>query len=211
MIDEITDIVKKRGKYYVTINEDHTIMVPYSLLQERPLAVGETVDLAEYENWLMVHQYRHALEKAVSYLAIRARAIKEIEDKLLQYGYLPATVEMVIFKLSKEKLLNDEDFAAQWVKSRAGKSLGNRRIAMELMQKGIHRDTINEALSTVEEEDEFAGALRLAEKLWPRYAKEGSPKGVQKCLQAMVRRGFDWDTAKKAVNQAIDSFENESF
>ena len=110
-MDVITAIKKERGKYRVIVNDCEHVLVPISLMRERPLKEGQPLDLEEYDNWLMVRQYRFALDRAVGYLAARARSRREIEQKLLQAGYRPCTVEMVIYKLQRENLLDDADFA----------------------------------------------------------------------------------------------------
>ena len=76
-----------------------------SVYQERPLQVNEAVDPEEYSRWVTLRQYRSALEKAVSLLAVRARGQWEIEQKLKSAGYAPETVEMVVLKLTREGFL----------------------------------------------------------------------------------------------------------
>ena len=146
-MDVITAIKKERGKYRVIVNDCEHVLVPISLMRERPLKEGQPLDLEEYDNWLIVRQYRFALDRAVGYLAARARSRREIEQKLLQAGYRPCTVEMVIYKLQRENLLDDADFARQWVESRQHHKLGRSRIAQELRRKGVSQDEAEEALS----------------------------------------------------------------
>ena len=98
-MDVITGIRKERGKMRVTLNMEQDILVPISLFRERPLAEGQSLDIEEYDQWLLVRQYRHALDRAVVYLTARARSRRELESRLLQCGYRPATVEMVLYKL----------------------------------------------------------------------------------------------------------------
>ena len=163
-MDVITAIRKERGKYRVTLNDSDDVLVPVSLMRERPLKEGQPLDLEEYDNWLMVRQYRFALDRAVGYLAARARSKREIEQKLLQAGYRPCTVEMVIYKLQRENLLDDADFARQWVESRQHHKLGRSRIAQELRHKGVSQEEAEEAMAIIEDEDQLAGAVALAEK-----------------------------------------------
>ena len=118
-MDIITRITRQRGKMQIAISEQETIVVPLSLFRERPLTEGQPINLEEYDNWLMVRQYRHALDRAVACLAARAHSKHEIEQKLLRVGYRPCTVEMVLYKLEREHLLNDADFARQWVEARS--------------------------------------------------------------------------------------------
>lgn len=163
-MDIITRITRQRGKMQIVISEQETIVVPLSLFRKRPLTEGQPINLEEYDNWLMVRQYRHALDRAVACLAARAHSKHEIEQKLLRVGYRPCTVEMVLYKLEREHLLNDADFARQWVEARSGRKLGRSRIAQELRRKGIDADEAEEALSAIGEDAQLADAIALAEK-----------------------------------------------
>lgn len=203
-MDVITAIKKERGRYRVTVNECDDVMVPVSLMRERPLKEGQPLELEEYDNWLMVRQYRFALDRAVGYLAARARSKREIEQKLLQAGYRPCTVEMVIYKLERENILDDADFARQWVESRATHKLGRSRIAQELRRKGISQEEAEEALSVIEDDDQLAGAITLAEKAAARIKPgEDMRKAANRIAGMLARRGYSWDIAKEAIRQAL--------
>ena len=203
-MDVITAIKKERGRYRVTINDSEDIIVPLSLLRERPLKEGQPINLEEYDNWLMVRQYRFALDRAVGYLAARARSKHEIEQKLLQAGYRPSTVEMVIYKLQRENLLDDADFARQWVESRQHHKLGRSRIAQELRRKGVSQDEAEEALSIIEDDDQLAGAIALAQKAAARIKPgEDMRKASSRIAAMLARRGYSWDIAKEAIRQAL--------
>lgn len=203
-MDVITAIKKERGKYRVTVNESEEILVPLALMRERPLQEGQPIDLEEYDNWLMVRQYRFALDRAVGYLAARARSKHEIEQKLMQAGYRPCTVEMVIYKLQRENLLDDADFARQWVESRQNHKLGRSRIAQELRRKGISQDEAEEALSIIEDEDQLSGAIALAAKAAARIKPdEDLRKASNRIAGMLARRGYSWDIAKKAIQQVL--------
>ena len=203
-MDVITAIKKERGRYRVTINDSEDIIVPLSLLRERPLKEGQPINLEEYDNWLMVRQYRFALDRAVGYLAARARSKHEIEQKLLQAGYRPSTVEMVIYKLQRENLLDDADFARQWVESRQIHKLGRSRIAQELRRKGVSQEEAEEALSVIDDEDQLAGAVALVEKAAARIKPgEDMRKASSRIAGMLARRGYSWDIAKQAIQQVL--------
>lgn len=203
-MDVITAIKKERGRYRVTINESEDVIVPVSLMRERPLKEGQPLNLEEYDNWLMIRQYRFALDRAVGYLAARARSKREIEQKLLQAGYRPCTVEMVIYKLERENLLDDADFARQWVESRSTHKLGRNRIAQELRRKGISQEEAEKALSAIEDEDQLSGAIALAEKATARIKPGEDPrKAASRIAGMLARRGYSWDVAKEAIQHAF--------
>lgn len=203
-MEVITAIKKERGHYRVTINEAEDIIVPVSLMRERPLKEGQPINLEEYDQWLLVRQYRFALDRAVGYLAAQARSKHEIEQKLIQAGYRPGTVEMVIYKLQRENLLDDADFARQWVESRATHKLGRSRIAQELRRKGVSQDEAEEALSLIDDEDQLAGAIALAEKAAARIKPgEDLRKSASRITGMLARRGYSWDIAKQAIQHVL--------
>lgn len=203
-MDLITCIKKERGRYHVTINDTESVIVPVSLMRERPLKEGQPLDLQEYDQWLLLRQYRFALDRAVGYLAVRARSKHEIEQKLLQAGYRPATVEMVLYKLEREGILNDEEFARQWVESRVHHKLGKTRIAQELRRKGISRQEAEESLSEVDEDELLNSAAALAAKAAAKIKPGEDPrKAAQRIAGMLARRGFSWDIAKEAISRAI--------
>ncbi|MBQ4580460.1 MAG: regulatory protein RecX [Clostridia bacterium] len=203
-MDVITAIKKERGKYRVTINDAEDVLVPVSLMRERPLSEGQPIDLEDYDNLLMLRQYRFALDRAVGYLAARACSTREIEQKLLRAGYRPSTVEMVIYKLQRENLLDDADFARQWVESRQHHKLGRSRIAQELRRTGVSQEEAENALDLIDDEDQLSGAIALAEKAAARIKPGEDPrKAASRIAGMLARRGYSWDIAKEAIRQAM--------
>lgn len=203
-MDVITSVKRERGRYRVTVSDSQDVLVPLSLMGERPLKERQPIDLEEYDNWLMVRQYRYALDRAVGYLAARARSKREIEQKLLQAGYRPCTVEMVLYKLEREHLLDDADFARQWVESRSMHQLGRNRIAQELRRKGVSPEEAEEALGAIDEEEQLTGAIKLAERAAARIKPGEDPRKAAHRIYAMLsRRGYSWDTAREAVSQVL--------
>ncbi len=207
-MDVITAITKERGRLRVVINEDSEVLVPVSLFRERPLSVGDAIDMEEYDQWLLLRQYRHALDRAVAFLAGRARSRREMEERLLRSGYRPCTVEMVLFKLEKEGLLDDADFARQWVDARSARRMGRGRIAQELRRKGVSAQEAEEALEALSEEDQLEGAIALVEKALSRVPSgEDSRKTAARITAMLARRGYGYDVAREAISRVMESTE----
>ena len=113
---------------------------------------------------------------------------------------------MVLYKLEREHLLNDADFARQWVEARSGRKLGRSRIAQELRRKGIDADEAEEALSAIGEDDQLADAIALAEKAAAHAKPDEDPRKTYQRIAAMLaRRGFRWDIAKEALAQVLQA------
>ena len=204
-MDMITSITRERGRLRVIINDDSEVLVPLSLFRERPLTVGEPIDMEEYDQWLLLRQYRHALDRAVAFLAGRARSRREMEERLLRSGYRPCTVEMVLYKLEKEGLLDDADFARQWVDARSARRMGRGRIAQELRRKGVSAREAEEALEGLSDEEQLEGAIVLVEKAMARTPSGEDPRTTAARITAMLaRRGYDYDTAREAISRVME-------
>ena len=207
-MDVITAITKERGRLRIVVNEDSEVLVPVSLFRERPLSVGDAIDMEEYDQWLLLRQYRHALDRAVAFLAGRARSRREMEERLLRSGYRPCTVEIVLFKLEKEGLLDDADFARQWVSARSARRMGRGRIAQELRRKGVSAQEAEEALESLSEEEQLEGAMLLVEKALLRASSGEEPRKTAARITAMLaRRGYGYDVAREAISRLMESTE----
>ncbi|MDD3410976.1 MAG: regulatory protein RecX [Eubacteriales bacterium] len=210
MSDVVTAIETLRGVVTITFDGAEPLRMPRAAFREAPLAVGQAVDVEEYKQNLLLSQYPQALEYAVSLLALRARSEGELRTRMLAKHYLDEAVDLALYKLRKEKLLNDEAFARDWAAARTRHQLGKRRISMELRQKGISAEMADQALDSVNEDEQTEQAMRLALKLLRRRAEDADERDVmRKAVQAMQRRGFGYDEAKNALQTALERLENE--
>ena len=149
-----------------------------------------------------------ALNDAVTLLAQRAQASGEIRQKLRRKLYMEDTIEMVLYKLEKERLMDDEAFARDWAASRARCQVGRSRILRELRMKGIPQELAQHALDELDEDEGDQAAIALAAKLLRRYSGEADErKAMQKLLAAMARRGYGYEESKRAIETAISRME----
>src|SRR3978361_1723917 len=100
-------------------------------------------------------------------LTVRARTRSELAAALAKRGYPDDVSGDVLDRLAAVGLVDDEDFAEQWVRSRrvnAGK--GRRALASELRTKGSDDDVIDAALEDSDSDAERSRAEQLvADKL----------------------------------------------
>src|SRR5258705_1538879 len=84
-------------------------------------------------------------------LTVRARTRAELAGQLAKRGYPDDVSDRVLDRLAHVGLVDDADFAEQWVQSRrvnAGK--GKRALAAELRTKGVDNDVITPALAGID-------------------------------------------------------------
>jgi len=199
----IFSVKRIHGRAALTLSNGETLSMPRAMLRERPYKAGMPFDQLAFDQFIKDRSYPFALDKAIALLATRARTEKEIVDSLRKNAYPEATVARVMAKLHENGYINDADFAAQWTAARTSKGMGLHRIRMELRQKGIDQAEIDQALISVDDDQMLNSALKAAHKA-VRGKDLSSPADRQKILAALVRRGYDFSTAKKALQQLMD-------
>ena len=212
MLDVVKEIVEKRRSSVICMDSGERFWLTWTQLQEHePFVVGQEIETEALRQWLLPRQYPMALNDAVAMLAQRAHATGEIRRKLERKLYMEDTIEMVLYKLEKERLVDNEAFAREWAASRARCQVGRTRILQELRMKGIPQEMAYNALEALDEEERDTAAEALACKLLRRYASEPDErKAMQKMLAAMARRGYGYEDSRRAIEAAIARLEDDS-
>ncbi|MEU0494436.1 recombination regulator RecX [Mycobacterium sp. NPDC006124] len=142
-------------------------------------------------------------------LTVRARTRAELAERLTKRGFPDDVGERVLDRLATVGLVDDQDFAEQWVRSRhvhAGK--GKRALAAELRTKGVDDDVIADALADVDSDAERVRAEQLvADKLRrERLDDDGDDVKVTRRLVGMLaRKGYAQSMAFDVVKVALAS------
>ncbi|MFZ2239555.1 MAG: regulatory protein RecX [Gordonia amarae] len=148
---------------------------------------------------------------ALRLLGVRARSRHEVRERLLRRGFEDDVVDDVMTRLDRAGLLDDSDFAAEWVRSRHAHS-GRGRIALkqELRTKGVDAEVIDEALADIDPEAERANAAQMAAKklatmrvdLTDRAERD---KAYRRLAGMLSRRGYDQSTVIEVVGEVLGS------
>jgi len=146
----------------------------------------------------------HAL--CLRLLTARARTRSELAGQLAKRGYTDDVAERVLGRLAAVGLVDDEDFAEQWVRSRqmhAGK--GRRALAAELRAKGLDDDVIAAALGGIDAGTERVRAEQLVERRLRRevLGDDDDPKLARRLVGMLARRGYSQGMAIGVVTDAL--------
>ncbi|MEW5810991.1 MAG: recombination regulator RecX [Actinomycetota bacterium] len=143
-------------------------------------------------------------------LTARARTRAELETQLAKRGYPEDVTAQVLDRLTKAGLIDDEDFAEQWVRSRrlhAGK--GKRALAAELRIKGVDNEVISAALSGIDAGAERTRAEQLVrdrlrrEKLGDPGDRDAENKVARRLVGMLARRGYSQTMALDVVTAEL--------
>ena len=139
-------------------------------------------------------------------LTVRARTRAELAGQLTKRGFPDDVAETVLARLAAVGLIDDEDFTAQWVRSRqthAGK--GKRAIAAELRTKGVDAQLIATALDGIDAGAERVRAEQLVERKLRREALDpgDDQKVIRRLVGMLARRGYHQSMAVAVVTDAL--------
>jgi len=138
-------------------------------------------------------------------LTARARTRAELEGQLAKRGYPDDVSSHVLDRLTGVGLIDDADFAEQWVRSRrvnAGK--GKRALAAELRTKGVDNEVITAALADVDVGAERERAEQLVnDKLRRERNTDDEAKLTRRLVGMLARRGFSQTMAFDVVKVAL--------
>lgn len=140
-------------------------------------------------------------------LTARARTRAELAGQLAKRGYPDDVSALVLDRLTDVGLVDDADFAEQWVRSRqrnAGK--GKRALTAELRTKGVDNEVITAALADIDADAERSRAEKLvADRLRrEKLDDDGDDVKVTRRLVGMLaRRGYSQSMALDVVKVAM--------
>lgn len=172
------------------------------------LQIGQLLEADEIQQLEQTEAGEKAYQRALNFLSYRVRTEIEIRRNLAKHDTPENVVEDVLERLRRNRLVDDSSFAQTWVENRSDfRPRGRRALHSELRQKGIADEIIQEALQGL---DEPALALRAAEKNARKYRQLDWPEFRQKLLGFLARRGFNYDVAAPAVEQAWARMQDEA-
>jgi regulatory protein len=137
-------------------------------------------------------------------LTAKARTRAELSGQLKKRGYPDDIRNRVLDRLTAARLVDDTDFAQEWVQSRranAGKS--KRTLTAELQNKGVDNDVITTALGGLDAGAERDRAEQLVRAKLRRETLSGDSKGEvrvsRRLVGMLVRRGYGQNLACEVV------------
>jgi regulatory protein len=134
---------------------------------------------------------------ALRFIKYRPRSEREVRDRLRYRGFAPEEIEAAIASLKDKRLIDDAAFARFWADNRDSFSpRGKRLMKMELRQKGIGADIIQQ---TVSETDDAGGAYRAAIQKARSLARDDFRTFERRLGGYLQRRGFGYGVIKQVV------------
>ena len=142
------------------------------------------------------------LDKMAKYCAYQERCVKDVKDKLKTYDIAEKEKNIILEYLLDNRFVNDERFAKSFVRGKVNQSgWGVNKIRFHLIQKGIDKDIIEEALGQTDEEVYRQRLIEIL-KAKAKTVKAASDYEKKRKLAAYaMQKGFEgsliWEVLKE--------------
>jgi regulatory protein len=134
----------------------------------------------------------------------RSRTRAELAGQLAKRGYPNDVSVRVLDRLAAVGLIDDTDFAEQWVHSRrANAAKGKRVLAAELRTKGVDNDVITAVLSGIDADAERDRAEQLVRTKLRRENLDDDLRLSRRLVAMLARRGYSQTMAFDVVSAEL--------
>lgn len=162
------------------------------------LQVGQELSSGQIEALSGSNHFYRCLNAASHFLSYRPRSEFEVRERLLRRGFDNNTIESVIAKLKEQGLVDDLAFAQFWKENRDSFSPRSQwLIKLELRQKGVTDDLIDQVIDTIDDDSAYRAALSKARSL-PRSDYQSFRRRLGEFLK---RRGFGYGVINHTIER----------
>ena len=142
------------------------------------------------------------LDKMAKYCAYQERCVKDVRDKLKAFEISEEEKAKIIDYLLDNRFVNDERYAKAFVRGKVNQSgWGVNKIRFHLIQKGIDKNIIEEALGQTDEEAYRQRLIDILKTKSKTVKAENDFEKKRKLAAYAMQKGFEgslvWEVLKE--------------
>ncbi len=191
---------RRRGKRVnVFLDGKFAFSLEAEVALKENLQVGQELSGDEIEALTGADLFQRCLNAAFRYLSYRPRSEAELRERLKRRGFEADSVEATLVRLREQGLVDDLAFAEFWKDNRESFRPRSRWLtALELRQKGVANDIIDQVVADVDDED---NAYRAAQSR-ANHLPDSDYQGFRHRLGGYLkRRGFGYSVITHTVER----------
>ena len=177
-----------KEKFKVSTDEDTTYILYKSELRKYAVCENEELDYLKIEEMLE----KKAKKKVLDWLKFSDRTKDELMNKLHQAGYSKEIAEKAVAYADSYGYLDDQRYGRNYVEYK-GKSKSRRQLEMELKNKGLSKEQIEQSLEECQYNEEEALNKAFQKKLGFRQIEGMEYEEKQKIAAYLLRKGFSFE------------------
>lgn len=194
----------RAGRYWVTFDDGSRIGLYRQTVEDFALYSGKELDEQETEALRTAAGQMSAKMRAVRIVSAASVSRRDLEARLVRKGEDPQQAKEAVAWMEDLHLVDDRATAEQVVSSCISKGYGLARAKQALYEKRIPKEYWDEALADYPDQTEKITAF-----LKSRLDADSDEKQVRRAVDALIRRGHNYGTIRRALNAL--SFDTEDF
>lgn len=207
MKQKITDIQprdKNSSLLKIYLDEKPYVDVPSVLVENSGLRIGLEIEAIVIEKLIIAEEMIRAKKNALELLQEKIYSKSQITRFLEKEGFRDETVETIVTELIQTGHIRDRKFAVKWIHRRLKSNPRGRMVLkQELIEKGVDKETAEQALNEVCAEDEAKLALQIAQKQSKKYTRLPNYVAQRRLHGYLARRGYDSELILKIIQQVL--------
>lgn len=213
-ITRITTQKRNAHRYNIFISdgpgEKYGFSVDEDILVEFNLRKGLELDEVMMNKLMHQDTLHKSYSKVISYLGYRMRTEKEIRDYLVKDEVDEEHIEKIIDMLNERNLIDDQEFAMMFVRSRIQTTTkGPGIVKQELRAKGVSNAYAMHATELYTYDVQYEKTSKLVEKRLRRNSKDSFTKQRQQIQALLMRNGFDGDVIQDVLRDIDDEKDSD--
>ena len=194
----------RAGRYWVTFDDGSRMGLYRQTVEDFDLYSGKELDEQELEALRTAAGQMSAKMRAVRIVSAASVSRRDLEARLVRKGEDPQQAKEAVAWMEDLHLVDDRATAEQVVSSCISKGYGLARAKQALYEKRIPKEYWDEALADYPDQTEKITAF-----LKSRLDADSDEKQVRRAVDALIRRGHNYGTIRRALNAL--SFDTEDF
>ncbi|MBQ4432776.1 MAG: regulatory protein RecX [Bacteroidales bacterium] len=136
-------------------------------------------------------------DKVMKFCSYQERSRLEVRRKMAALKMPPAEAERLLVDLVEMNFVSDERFAESFIRGKMNiKRWGKVKMRVELHQRGISDEIINQKFDEIDDEQYFANLRYLVEK-WSRENPQGEKV---KLIKFLLSKGYEMGDINAILN-----------
>ena len=192
------------NKYRLYLSNGEVIDTYDDVILKNELLLKKELTNKEYNQILIETNLSEYYNSCIRYISIRLRSTKEIKDYLTKKKVSNEDIDIIIDKLTKNKLLDDNHFTECFIKDKLNfTTMGEYKIINELKKHNISNDIINNHSYLWNEDIMIPKIEKLVDKQINNNKKLDKYKLRNKIYYYLLNQGYSTDTVVSVLNNKL--------
>ncbi|MCU0667344.1 MAG: RecX family transcriptional regulator [Patescibacteria group bacterium] len=192
-VTKLTAQQKNKDRVNVFVDGKYELSLSLDQVLEQKLKTNSDITDQELKKLHKISADGKIRTRALEWVLSRPHSQKELIDYLKRKGAEPQLIENIANEFALKGYQNETEFTKWWVDNRLRKNKSNREIRLELRQKGVDSNIIDQALNGNSNQKTRIKQLIESKKLFIKYPEH------RKLINYLSQKGFSYSDIAEVV------------